>query len=124
MRTIGLIFLLLACETKKSQEPLPVPEPAPEPSEETDSAEDTDVDTGVDTDEDTGTDTDTGDEIETGETGEIPDTSDTGEFEIPEDALSDFSLPDINTASATYQQIISPRDYIQQVTGWYFIKAT
>lgn len=32
----------------------------------------------------------------------------------------DFSLQDVNTASSTYQQPVSPRDYLEQVSGWYF----
>lgn len=32
----------------------------------------------------------------------------------------DFSLEDVNPASSTYQQAVSPRDYLEQVSGWYF----
>ena len=32
----------------------------------------------------------------------------------------DFSLLDVNSASPTYQQAVSPRDYLEQVSGWYF----
>jgi len=32
----------------------------------------------------------------------------------------DFSLEDVNSASPTYQQDVSPRDYLEQVSGWYF----
>ena len=32
----------------------------------------------------------------------------------------DFSLQDVNTASSTYEQQVSPRDYLEQVSGWYF----
>lgn len=35
-------------------------------------------------------------------------------------ALPDFSLVDFNPNSATYEQAISPRDYLQQVSAWYF----
>jgi hypothetical protein len=38
--------------------------------------------------------------------------------------VADFSLLDVNTASATFNQHISPRDYLGQVTGWYFGHAT
>lgn len=34
--------------------------------------------------------------------------------------MPDFSLPDVNTASPHFNQGISPRDYLEQVTGWYF----
>ena len=36
----------------------------------------------------------------------------------------DFQLVDENAHSPTYQQALSPRDYLQQVTGWYFTYAT
>ena len=39
-------------------------------------------------------------------------------------AMPDFSLTDVNTASATANQGVSPRDYLQQVSGWYFGTAT
>ena len=38
--------------------------------------------------------------------------------------MSDFSLPDINPQSSSFGQTISVRDQLQQVSGWYFIKAT
>lgn len=34
--------------------------------------------------------------------------------------MPDFTLTDVNAASATANQGVSPRDYLQQVTGWYF----
>ena len=40
------------------------------------------------------------------------------------DAVPEFSLPDENPLSASYGESISPSDYLGQVTGWYFIKAT
>jgi hypothetical protein len=33
---------------------------------------------------------------------------------------SDFSLQDVNATSPTYQQPVSPRDYFEQVSGWFF----
>lgn len=39
-------------------------------------------------------------------------------------ALPDFSLPDINPASARASQSISPRDYLGQVSAWYFGHST
>lgn len=38
--------------------------------------------------------------------------------------LADFSLVDVNPTSASYNQSISPRDYIGQTTAWYFGHAT
>jgi hypothetical protein len=33
--------------------------------------------------------------------------------------MPDFSLTDRNSTSPTYQQSVSPRDYLGQVSGWY-----
>ncbi len=33
--------------------------------------------------------------------------------------MADFSLTDYNATSPTYQQPVSPRDYLEQVSGWY-----
>jgi len=105
-----------------------------------DTGSDTDTDS-VDTDTgsvDTDTDTDTG-STDTGitDTGSmdtgIADTgsdtgtdtgSDTGSVGLGANAVADFSLIDVNLASSTAGQNISPRDYLQQISGWYFIKAT
>ncbi|MHB8861909.1 MAG: hypothetical protein ACYC6N_05860 [Pirellulaceae bacterium] len=35
-------------------------------------------------------------------------------------AMPDFTLTDVNSGSATANQGVSPRDYLQQVSGWYF----
>ena len=35
-------------------------------------------------------------------------------------AMPDFALVDVNQSSATANQEVSPRDYLQQVSGWYF----
>lgn len=35
-------------------------------------------------------------------------------------ALSDFSLPDVNAASPTGGQNVSPRDFQGRVSAWYF----
>ena len=39
-------------------------------------------------------------------------------------AMPDFTLTDVNSASPTANQGVSPRDYLQQVSGWYFGHAT
>jgi hypothetical protein len=66
-------------------------------------------------------DTDTGDSDDTG----AVDTADTGTSMEPGlNAVPDFSLADINPNSITMGQDISPRDYLQQISGWYFIKST
>ncbi len=34
--------------------------------------------------------------------------------------VPDFGLLDVNTASPTSGAVVSPRDYLEQVSGWYF----
>ena len=38
--------------------------------------------------------------------------------------MPDFSLADVNPTSATLNQPVSPRDYLAQVSAWYFGHAT
>ncbi len=38
--------------------------------------------------------------------------------------LPDFVLEDINHNSDRYGEGVSPRDYTEQVSGWYFIHST
>ncbi len=35
-------------------------------------------------------------------------------------AMPDFTLTDVNPASSTGNRPVSPRDYLEQVSGWYF----
>jgi hypothetical protein len=37
--------------------------------------------------------------------------------------MPDFSLADVNPASASYAQQVSPRDYLGKISAWYFGKA-
>ena len=37
-----------------------------------------------------------------------------------ENALPDFSLVDVNSTSSTFNQSVSPRDYLGEVSAWYF----
>lgn len=39
-------------------------------------------------------------------------------------AVPDFLLTDVNPASATYAEPVSPRDYLEVVSAWYFGSAT
>ncbi len=41
-----------------------------------------------------------------------------------DEMVPDFALMDVNSTSSTYGQPVSPRDYLQQVSGWYFGHAT
>ncbi len=47
-----------------------------------------------------------------------------GESDISAEQVADFALVDENPTSATHQTAVSPRDYLGQVTGWYFGHAT
>jgi hypothetical protein len=38
--------------------------------------------------------------------------------------MPDFHLNDLNPASPRIGQSVSPRDYLQQVSGWYFTHST
>ncbi len=38
--------------------------------------------------------------------------------------VTDFSLIDVNATSSTYLQPVSPRDYLEQISAWYFGNAT
>ena len=40
------------------------------------------------------------------------------------DPMADFALLDINPGSDTYEDAVSPRDYLGHVTGWYFGSTT
>jgi hypothetical protein len=39
-------------------------------------------------------------------------------------SMPDFQLVDLNPESPRYQQSISPRDYLRQVSAWYFSHST
>ena len=40
------------------------------------------------------------------------------------DLVEDFTLLDVNPNSTTHDQPVSPRDYMQKVSAWYFGHAT
>jgi hypothetical protein len=46
------------------------------------------------------------------------------ELDDTEDRAPDFCLVDLNTHSARTGEPITPRDYLEQVSGWYFIHST
>lgn len=39
-------------------------------------------------------------------------------------AMPEFAIPDVNPASARYNNDVSPRDYLGQISAWYFGHAT
>ena len=48
----------------------------------------------------------------------------TSDVAVAEQAVPDFTLADVNPLSSSGGEGISPRDYLQQVSGWYFGHAT
>lgn len=36
----------------------------------------------------------------------------------------DFGLLDVNEGSASFDEVVSPRDYLEKVSGWYYTHAT
>ena len=42
----------------------------------------------------------------------------------PSGLVPEFSLPDVNPNSATFDSTISPRDYLGRVSAWYFGHST
>ncbi len=93
----------------------------------TDTAETGGGDTGADTAETGG---DTG--VDSSDSG-LPDTADTGAVDTADTGgdtgfaftiVPDFALEDLNPGSVRYGQVVSPRDYLEQTSGWYFIHAT
>ena len=42
----------------------------------------------------------------------------------PEGVVEDFTLKDVNPNSTRFDQDVSPRDYLEKVSGWYFGAAT
>ena len=47
-----------------------------------------------------------------------------GDGGLPDEAMPDFLLEDLNPGSVRFGRMVSPRDYLEQVSGWYFIHAT
>lgn len=50
--------------------------------------------------------------------------SDQAEGELGANPVPDFSLTDVNPNSATYNQTVSPRQYLGKITAWYFGHST
>jgi hypothetical protein len=68
------------------------------------------------------TNDDDGAEASTGSTGG---TTAAGDETAQEDAVVPaFALMDLNPTSTTFEQPVSPRDYLEKVSGWYFTEAT
>jgi hypothetical protein len=46
------------------------------------------------------------------------------ETSVPADAVADFALTDVNATSPSAGRAVSPRDYLGQVSAWYFGHST
>lgn len=131
--TLGPIAFAIGCGEDKPADTATTEVSDSAPTDTNDTGEsDTDTDSGNNTGVDTGsgdtgssdTGTDTAFDTGNGDTGDT-DTVDTGSTTGPgANAVPDFLLADINPNSSTLGQNISPRDYLQQISGWYFIKST
>jgi hypothetical protein len=53
-----------------------------------------------------------------------PDDSQGSGASRPTGVVPDFQLKDENPNSPLYGQVVSPRDHLQKVSGWYFLHAT
>jgi hypothetical protein len=85
---------------------------------------------------DAGTHADAGNTVDAGETWDAGLLADAGEVDagaadagemdagVTELAMPDFHLQDTNTASATAGMLVSPRDQLGHISGWYFAHAT
>ena len=121
MKTLSLLLLLLPVACKGPSDG--------DSSSDTDTA-DTDSTTPIDT----GEPKDSSDPEDTEDTEDPKDSSDPEDTDEPKDtstgseagpnALPDFSLVDVNETSPTHTEKVSPRDYLQKVSGWYFTHAT
>ena len=118
MKTLSLLLLLLPVACKGSPET-----DGPDDSGAADT--DTPVDTPVDTSEDPEESDDPDEPEDTGASGDSSEPDDTNtEPEAGANALPDFSLIDVNDTSPTASERVSPRDYLEKVSGWYFTHAT
>jgi len=63
--------------------------------------------------------------VDTSEVVDSADTGgDTGGGAEPTTPMPDFALVDLNPNSTRAGELVSPRDYLEQVSGWYFTHAS
>ena len=111
------IFSIIACGQTTVDVSFDLPETEVSNNETTsspDQEEDSAVSNDTAVENDDNTNTENGNSTDSEQDDQIP----------PTEMVSDFSLSDINPASSTYEQIISPRDHLGQITGWYLLDAT
>jgi len=49
---------------------------------------------------------------------------DTNGGQTTEQSVPDFALTDVNSTSTTYDTLVSPRDFLGEVSAWYFGHST
>ncbi len=57
-------------------------------------------------------------------TGGDPDSGVPAPPAAADDALPDFAVEDVNAASSQFGKLVSPRDYLGEVSAWYFGHST
>ena len=95
----------------------PPPEPINDDTAVTDTA--SPEDTGL---EDTGTEDSAVADSGIDDSGDLEPAMEDTAVELQR--MPDFSLPDVNPYSPSLGSIITVRDQLQSISGWYFIKAT
>ena len=83
------------------------------------------LDTGPSSDDDNDIDPEVSDQTDPAPEPSEPSNEETpSNTDAPPEAKPDFILQDINPTSSTFSNDISPRDYLNEVSGWYFIRST
>ncbi len=127
-RIFPALFLLgttvTAC-TEEGQDTDPGTELDTSGDTELDTDSDVDSDTDSDVDSDTDSDTDLDSDTDTDSDTDLDTDSDTDlDTDTSAGPVPDFALMDVNTTSPTAGEDVSPRDLLEQVSGWYFTHAT
>ncbi|HNC97937.1 MAG TPA: hypothetical protein PKW90_17540, partial [Myxococcota bacterium] len=86
-----------------------------------DSSRDSTADSGLDSSRDSGS----GHSADSSPDSTVDSVADSGVDSGPTyNMLPDFALEDQNPTSVRYGEVVSPRDYLTKVSGWYFLHAT
>jgi hypothetical protein len=119
-----MVFLLMGCLQSGGEDSFIRKEGGTESGNNTDSqghsadsATDSRTDSGLDSRGDSPVDS-------VADSGHPDSQPDSGGDSGIQDQAADFLLADVNSASPRYGELVSPRDYLQQVSGWYFIHST
>jgi hypothetical protein len=56
--------------------------------------------------------------------GDSTTTPPAGDGPAPDNPAPDFSVVDVNETSPRFDEMVSPRDYLGEVSAWYFGHAT